>query len=92
MPSGRSPLYDSTFNMAINPYNIHSLGDRDKGMKLDADGGLTIHIQKDPPSEDKRGNWLPAAGGNFHLVLRAYMPKADILEGKWLPPGVKRVD
>jgi hypothetical protein len=85
-------LYDSTFNMAINPYNIHSLGDRDKGMKLDADGGLTIHIQKDPPSEDKRGNWLPAAGGNFHLVLRAYMPKADILEGKWLPPGVKRVD
>lgn len=85
-------LYDSTFNLAANPYGIHSLGDRDRAMKYDADGGLTIYIQKNPPVEDKRNNWLPAAGGNFHLVLRAYLPKAEAIDGRWLPPGVLRVE
>jgi hypothetical protein len=33
-------------------------------------------------------NWLPAPEGNFRMSMRLYVPKAEILEGKWTPPAV----
>jgi len=66
-------------------------------MKKDADGSLTLYIQKDSPGADKESNWLPAPGGPIYLILRLYWPKTEapsILppgEGTWQPPGVKRV-
>ena len=32
--------------------------------------------------------WLPAPKGDFSLYVRAYWPKADIMEGSWTPPAV----
>ncbi len=40
----------------------------------DADGGLTISVQKDSPGADKESNWLPAPDGQFFLILRTYLP------------------
>lgn len=85
-------MYDPTFNFVDNPINRYAIGDRTKGLRLDADGTLPIYIQKDRPSDDKLSNWLPSGAGNFHIVLRTYLPKKEILEGKWKPPGIQRVE
>ncbi|KQQ13510.1 cell envelope protein [Methylobacterium sp. Leaf122] len=67
------------------------------GMKKDADGSLTLYLQKDSPGLDKEANWLPAPDDKIYLVMRLYWPKTtppSILpasEGTWQPPGVKRV-
>ncbi len=64
------------------------------GMKKNADGSLTLYIQKDSPGKEKETNWLPAPNGPIYLVMRLYWPKTaapSILpagEGSWSPPGV----
>ena len=40
----------------------------------------------------QRDNWLPAPkGGDFTLYVRAYWPKAAVMDGSWTPPAVQRV-
>jgi hypothetical protein len=64
------------------------------GMKKNADGSLTLLIQKDSPGKSKESNWLPAPDGPIYLVMRLYWPKdapPSILppgEGTWKPPGI----
>jgi len=64
------------------------------GMKKNADGSLTLYIQKDSPGKAKESNWLPAPNGTAYLVMRLYWPKEappSILPpgaGTWKPPGV----
>jgi len=64
------------------------------GMQKNADGSVTLYIQKDSPGADKESNWLPAPNGSIYLVMRLYWPKAtppSILppgEGTWKPPGI----
>lgn len=66
-------------------------------MKRNADGGVTIYIQRDDPGEAQRANWLPAPNGPIYLVMRLYWPKTEapallpIGKGTWQPPGVIRV-
>jgi hypothetical protein len=63
-------------------------------MKKNADGSLTLYIQKDSPGKEKEANWLPAPNGPIYLVMRLYWPKdtpPSILppgEGTWKPPGL----
>jgi len=63
-------------------------------MKKNADGSLTLYIQKDSPGKDKESNWLPAPNDLIYLVMRLYGPKTEppsILppgEGTWKPPGI----
>jgi hypothetical protein len=64
------------------------------GMKKNADGSLTLYIQKDSPGKEKESNWLPAPDGLIYLVMRLYWPKTEPLsilppgEGTWQPPAV----
>jgi hypothetical protein len=64
------------------------------GMKLGADGSLTIYLQKDSPGKDKESNWLPAPNGPMFIAMRLYWPKTEppsILppeKGTWSPPNV----
>jgi len=44
-------------------------------LKENKDGSLTIDIQKDAPSADKRANWLPAPDGPIYMVVPLYWPK-----------------
>jgi hypothetical protein len=63
-------------------------------MKKNADGSITLYIQKDSPGKDKEANWLPAPNGTIYLVMRLYWPKEtppSILpagKGTWQPPPV----
>jgi hypothetical protein len=77
---------------AINRYLINSPMLQD--MTKNADGSLTLYIQKASPGKDKEANWLPAANGQIYLVMRLYWPKTEapsILppgQGTWKPPGI----
>jgi hypothetical protein len=66
-------------------------------MKKNADGSLTLYIQKGSPGADRESNWLPAPNDLIYLVMRLYWPKSEapsILpagEGTWKPPGIVKV-
>ena len=59
-------------------------------MKKNADGSLTLYIQKDSPGADKKSNWFPAPNDLIYLVMRLYWPKTSrlpILPGSAKAPG-----
>lgn len=58
--------------------------------RRDADGGLTLLIQHEPPGRDLEANWLPAPRGSFSVLLRLYLPRAEALDGRWTPPPLHR--
>jgi hypothetical protein len=41
-------------------------------MKKNADGGVTLYIQKDSAGKDKQANWLPAPYDLISVVMRLY--------------------
>ena len=92
-------MYDGKSQFLIkNPINRYLINSPMlSAMKKDADGSLTLFIQKDSPGTDKEANWLPAPDDKIYLVMRLYWPKPtppSILpagEGTWRPPGVKQV-
>jgi hypothetical protein len=92
-------MYDGKTQLLIkNPINRYLINSpMVPGMQKNADGSLTLYIQKDSPGEAKKANWLPAPNDTIYLVMRLYWPKTtppSILpagEGTWQPPGVKRV-
>jgi hypothetical protein len=84
-------LYNEHHFFAPNPLKRYSIGTKNKGLKKNADGSLTLYVQADSPGADKESNWLPAPkGADFSLYVRAYWPKPAITSGKWTPPPVLR--
>lgn len=108
-PAGQMPpvnafwsvtMYDGKTQFLIeNPINRYLINSPMlPNMKMNADGSLTLHIQKDNPGPDKEANWLPAPNGPIYMVMRLYWPKTEppsILppgEGTWAPPAVKKAN
>ena len=87
-------LYNSAdFMLVPNPIHRFAIGDRTSGLSLGPDGSLTLHISHQQPTDPRQlANWLPAPEGDFYLCLRAYMPQASILEGRYVLPPVVRLD
>ena len=62
-------------------------------LKINADGSLTLYIQKDEPTDPvQKANWLPAPDGPIYMVMRLYWPKDEVLNGSWSPPAIKRTE
>jgi hypothetical protein len=93
-------MYDGKSQLLIkNPINRYLINSPMlPNMKKNADGSLTLYIQKDSPGKDKESNWLPAPNDLIYLVMRLYWPKTEapsILppgEGTWKPPGIVKAD
>ncbi len=89
-------MYDANSQFLVeNPIqryliNTPMLGD----LKRNADGSLSIHVQRDSPGKDRESNWLPAPDGPIFMVMRIYWPKTEqpsVLppgQGAWKPPGI----
>jgi hypothetical protein len=85
-------LYNEHHFFAPNELKRYSLGTKNKTLKPNADGSLTILVQADAPADPaQHTNWLPAPKADFSLYVRAYWPKAEIMDGTWTPPPVQRV-
>jgi hypothetical protein len=83
--------YDHDGFPARNPINRLNLGDRD-ALNFNDDGSLDIYVQRDWPSRDGLANWLPAPDGAMTLVIRLYAPRSEVLNGRWAPPVLQRVE
>jgi len=81
-------MYNEHHFFEPNELRRYSVGTKNKGLKANADGSLTILVQADPPSD--RTNWLPAPKGDFSLYIRAYWPEDAIVNQQWQPPAVKK--
>ena len=90
-------MYDGNTQFLIeNPINRYLINfPMMPRMKKNADGSMTLYIQKDAPVGDKKANWLPAPNGPIYMVMRLYWPSdapPSILDGSWKPPGARRVE
>jgi hypothetical protein len=69
--------------------NRYTIGDRTRGPKRNADGSLDVWISRTDPGGDRTANWLPAPKtGPFSLTMRLYLPRAEVLDGRWRLPAI----
>ena len=83
-------LYNEHHFFNPNALKRYSLGTKNKTLKRNADGSLTLYAGAKSPGKDKESNWLPAPTAHFSLYLRAYWGKQPILDGSWQPPSVRK--
>ncbi len=84
MPDGQQFFTD-------NPLNRYTIGDRTRGPKRNADGSLDVWIGRTDPGGDRSANWLPAPkSGPFSLTMRLYLPRAEVLDGRWRLPAIEK--
>jgi hypothetical protein len=84
-------LYNDVHLFHPNALQRFSLGTKNKNLKYDADGSLTLYAGAKSPGKDKESNWLPAPNGTFSLYIRAYWADKAILDGAWQPPKIVQV-
>ncbi len=99
-PAGQEPpvngfwsltLYNDKHLFHPNELKRYSLGTKNKNLKRNADGSLTLYAAARSPAGDKEANWLPAPNGSFSLYIRAYWGKQGILDGSWQPPAIRKI-
>lgn len=98
-PQGQEPQVEGFWSLTLyndhhffnpNPLNRYSLGTKNKDLKRNADGSLTLYAGSKSPGADKESNWLPAPKGHFSLYIRCYWPKESVINGTWQPPVIEK--
>ncbi|MDE1929560.1 MAG: DUF1254 domain-containing protein, partial [Burkholderiales bacterium] len=85
--------YDDQGRMMPNAVHRYSIGDRTPGLAGDADGGLTLHLSSTLPAGVPAQNWLPVERDRpFYLMMRLYQPRPEVLQRRWLPPPIERLE
>jgi|JRYD01.1.fsa_nt_gb hypothetical protein len=84
-------MYNKHHFFHPNDLKRYSLGTKNKTLKRNADGSLTLYAGANSPGVDKESNWLPAPTDTFSLYIRAYWGKEAILNGSWQPPRIEKV-
>lgn len=83
-------MYGPDMFFVENPINRYAIGDRDQ-LTFNTDGSLDLYIQRESPGKGKESNWLPSPSGRFDLTLRLYWPQPQALDGRWMPPALRRL-
>jgi hypothetical protein len=82
-------LYNEHHFFHPNSLKRYSLGTKNKTLKRNTDGSLTLYAGAKSPGADREMNWLPAPDGHFSLYIRAYWGQESILDGSWQPPVIR---
>jgi hypothetical protein len=75
--------------MVRSPTGRSSVDDH-SGLATNPDGSVDVLLQAQTPS-GQAPNWLPTPTGRFNLILRAYLPGTEIVNGSYDVPPVVRV-
>jgi len=84
-------LYDIANGFFIpNDRKKYSVGENG-GMQLDSDGGITIRISADPPTDVPEENWLPINRGDYDIgpTMRIYAPDLEKFSTWEVPKAVR---
>jgi hypothetical protein len=85
-------MYDEQGYPVANPINRFAIGDRD-ALRYNADGSLDLYLQHESPGPGRESNWLPSpSAGTLGVTMRLYAPRMEILDGRWNPPPLRRVE
>jgi hypothetical protein len=84
-------MYNSEHFFHANAEGRYSLGTKNRDLKFNPDGSLTLYLQSDSPGKEKDTNWLPAPGAPFSVLIRAYGPAPSVLNRGYAPPPVVKV-
>jgi hypothetical protein len=85
-------VYDAnTRLLAPHPSGRYKIGDRDRDLHVGEDGSLNLYLQHQAPDDAPVANWLPTPDGPFQIVARLYWPDAQLLDGRYQPPGLRRL-
>lgn len=87
MYDGRSQLL---VDNPLNRYAIHSA--MLPVLRKNAEGGITLYLQRDSPGKGLESNWLPAPNGTMDVVLRMYLPEEAALDGEWVAPVIEKAE
>lgn len=99
-PAGQEPpvkgfwsltLYNDKHLFHPNDLKRYSLGTKNKNLKRNPDGTLTLYAGAKSPGPENESNWLPAPDGPFSLYIRAYWGEPAITDGTWKPPAIEVV-
>ena len=85
-------LYDSENGFFIpNDSKKYSVGENG-GMKLNARGGIEIHVAAEKPDGVPPENWLPVNRSNYGIdvIMRIYAPDLERYK-TWSPPKAERM-
>ena len=86
-------MYDMPrFYLVANPINRYAISSTTPGLEYNADGSLTIYLQRENPGPEKESNWLPTPEGEFRPALSIYEPKPQALDPSYTPPAIRRID
>lgn len=83
-------LYNEHHFFHPNELKRYSLGTKNKTLKKNEDGTLTLYAGSKNPGADKESNWLPAPANDFSLYIRAYWGDSGITDGSWTPPVIEK--
>lgn len=83
-------LYDEHHFFSPNAIKRYSIGTKNKDLKYNPDGSLTLYIQNTQPDGDKKANWLPCPKAIFCLYFRCYGPQESVIKNEWTPPAVDK--
>jgi hypothetical protein len=84
-------LYNDEHMFNPNALKRYSLGTKNKDLKFNPDGSLTLYTGAKSPGKEKESNWLPAPEGTFSFYIRCYWAEQAVLDGTWMPPTVTMV-
>jgi hypothetical protein len=81
-------MYNESAFLVDNAIRRYAIRPDTPGLAHEPDGGLVLHLGATKPVGAPDGNWLPAPEGPFNVALRTYLPKADVVAGRWFPPPI----
>ena len=84
-------MYDGKSRLMIdNPLDRYLINSPMlSSLKRGADGSLTLYVQHRSPGKDLESNWLPAPNGPMGMVMRLYLPKPEVIDGRWKAPALE---
>lgn len=104
-PAGQTPPVDGFWSLSLyevdtdgrlyftaNALGRYAIGDRTPGLVASEDGDLEIWMSAAPPPSGRPTNWLPTPAGPFALVMRSYLPRLVLRDGRYRLPPVTEVD
>jgi hypothetical protein len=84
-------MYDGSGFLVPNPAHRYAIGDSHPPLRREPNGNIVVLIERSRPTQ-RDVKWLPSPSGNFRLNMRIYRPTRRVLDGRWQPPPVLRVN